>query len=108
MGDQFIVTQTARDSIFRATVSKENKARRDFLKNYGFLLGSPTMIIKNKIPDLIDKSRPKVEDILPQKLKVEESAGGLKVLPSPTTYPKTSSGLIGWRCYSQYWLDKYG
>ncbi|EUB62860.1 hypothetical protein EGR_02301 [Echinococcus granulosus] len=71
MNDRFIVTQTARDSIFRATICKENKARRDFCKNYGFLLGPPSLIIKDRIPELIDKSRPKVEDIMPQKSKLK-------------------------------------
>lgn len=100
------ITQLAKDSLFRATVRKENKAREDFQKNYGYLIGPLIDIIKDEIPKLIDKSRPKTEEILPPQLLEEGLKLSGKALPSPTPYPKTSSAIIGWRSSCEYWLDK--
>ncbi len=102
------VTEVATDAIWRDNIRKETLLRNEFPKRYGFLLAPPSSFIKNQIDSLVDKDRPKVEDILPSSIKPRAVKPAVSVLPSPTTYPKTTTGLIGWRGSREYWLDKYG
>ncbi|VUZ54642.1 unnamed protein product [Hymenolepis diminuta] len=106
MNNDSYISQVAKDAIFKAMIKQENKARENFQENYGYMLGPLIDIIKDEIPTLIDRPSPNTENALSPQSEIEEPRLNLKVLPSPTPFPRTTSAMIGWRSGCEYWLDR--
>nr|CAH8872108.1 unnamed protein product [Trichobilharzia regenti] len=87
----------------------EARESRAWSKNWSFLTLTPEEILKNEMHDLVDSQRKPIE--IPEHLKITEAvpiSDYIKIEPSPTPIPLTTSKMIGWRSgLPQYQLDKY-
>ncbi|CAH8636690.1 unnamed protein product [Heterobilharzia americana] len=99
----------AKDKIWRDHCIKEACASKEWSQNWGFLTLTAEELLKDEMHDLIDFKRKKVE--VPEHLRITEAvptSDFIKVEPSPTPVPQTTSRMIGWRSsLPQYQLDRY-